>query len=76
MLVLTRKLGERISIGHDVEVVVLKVSGNRVRLGISAPPDIPIQRGNTTGRLDDNTVEAVQSGMGSGQVQVVLCAGV
>ena len=44
MLVLSRKEGERIRIGHDIELVVLKSKGNRVALGISAPKDLPIKR--------------------------------
>lgn len=44
MLVLSRKLDEVITIGEGVEVKVLGVSGNRVKLGISAPVEIPIQR--------------------------------
>lgn len=37
MLVLSRKVGERIVIGDDVVVTVVEVSGNRVRVGIEAP---------------------------------------
>ena len=37
MLVLSRKVGERIVIGDDVVLTVVEVSGNRVRLGIEAP---------------------------------------
>ena len=37
MLVLTRKIGERVMIGHDIEVTVLKIQGNRVKLGIRGP---------------------------------------
>ena len=44
MLVLTRKLRQSIMIGHDVEVSVLAVSGDKVRLGISAPRSIPVFR--------------------------------
>lgn len=44
MLVLTRKSNERILIGNDVEVVVLSVQGQRVRLGIIASPDKTIRR--------------------------------
>ena len=44
MLVLSRKEGERIRIGHDIELVVLKSKGNRVALGISAPKDVSIKR--------------------------------
>ena len=45
MLVLTRKIQERIVIGDDVEIVVLGVQGQRVKLGIQASPDKRIQRG-------------------------------
>ena len=45
MLVLTRKVGERIQIGDNITVVVTKSSGNRVTLGIEAPKDVRIVRG-------------------------------
>jgi carbon storage regulator len=44
MLVLSRKKGERIRIGERVELVVLAVSGSRVKLGFSGPPDVWIHR--------------------------------
>jgi carbon storage regulator len=44
MLVITRKPGERICLGDDVTVTVLEVSGSSVRLGIEAPPEIPVFR--------------------------------
>lgn len=45
MLVLTRKVGERIQIGDNITVVVTKSAGNRVTLGIEAPKDVRIVRG-------------------------------
>lgn len=44
MLVLSRKTDESIRIGNDIEVTVVSVRGNRVKLAISAPKEIPIQR--------------------------------
>jgi carbon storage regulator len=44
MLVLTRKIGESISIGPALEVKVLAVHGGRVKLGFSGPPEIAVQR--------------------------------
>ena len=44
MLVLSRKSGECVRIGQSIEVKVLEVSGNRVKLGFSAPADVAIQR--------------------------------
>jgi carbon storage regulator CsrA len=44
MLVLSRKCGERIEIGHNITVTVVKTDRNLVRLGIDAPRDVPIRR--------------------------------
>lgn len=44
MLVLSRKKGERIRIGDNVEVTVLAISHNRVKLGFAGPPDVWIHR--------------------------------
>lgn len=45
MLILSRKVGERIVIGNDITVVVSRVAGDRVTLGLEAPPDVHILRG-------------------------------
>ena len=45
MLVLSRKVGEKIVIGDNITVVVNRVSGNRISLGIEAPSDVRIIRG-------------------------------
>ena len=44
MLVLTRKSGQGIMIGEDIEVTVLSSNGTKVRLGIQAPADVPVHR--------------------------------
>ena len=44
MLVITRKIGERICLGDDVTVTVLDIVGSSVRLGIEAPKEVPIYR--------------------------------
>lgn len=44
MLVLTRKSNQSIMIGDDIEVSVLSVTGDKVRIGIQAPQDIPVFR--------------------------------
>ena len=44
MLVLTRKTNQSIMIGDDIEVSVLAVSRDKIRLGISAPRDVPVFR--------------------------------
>lgn len=44
MLVLSRKVGERIWIGDEIAVTVVRVSGGSVRIGIEAPHDLPVVR--------------------------------
>jgi carbon storage regulator CsrA len=44
MLVLSRKIGEKVVIGNCITITVVDVKGNKVRLGISAPDDISILR--------------------------------
>lgn len=44
MLVLTRKSNQSIMIGDDIEITVLSVMGDKVRIGIQAPGDVPVFR--------------------------------
>jgi len=44
MLILTRRVGETVVIGDDVDVTVLGVKGNQVRLGVKAPKEIAVHR--------------------------------
>ena len=44
MLVLSRKKGERVVIGHNIYVKVIEVRGDRVKLGFEGPDEVPIHR--------------------------------
>ena len=44
MLVLTRKSKQSIMIGNDIELTILKIEKDQVRLGIAAPSEVPIHR--------------------------------
>ena len=44
MLVLTRRISEKLIIGDDVNVIVLGIKGNQVRLGIEAPKEVNVAR--------------------------------
>ncbi len=59
MLALTRKLGEAITIGADIRVVVLQVKGGSVRLGIEAPRSVSVHRDEVYARiLEQNRLAA------------------
>lgn len=44
MLILSRKIGETIKIGEDIEVAVLGIKGSQVRIGVQAPKNIEVHR--------------------------------
>ncbi|MHB8697730.1 MAG: carbon storage regulator CsrA [Sulfuricaulis sp.] len=44
MLILTRRTGETLNIGNDVQVTVLGIKGNHVRIGVQAPNQVPVHR--------------------------------
>ncbi|NNG60498.1 carbon storage regulator CsrA [Pseudomonas fragi] len=45
MLILTRRIGETIRINDDISIQVLSVSGQQVKIGITAPDDVAVHRG-------------------------------
>lgn len=53
MLVLTRKVGQSIVIGNEIEVVVLEVRGEQVRIGISAPKTVSVHRKEIYEQISD-----------------------
>lgn len=59
MLVLSRKVGDSIKIGDNIEIVVNRISGNRVTIGVEAPKDVRILRGEVEIDLDAKDDQAV-----------------
>jgi carbon storage regulator len=57
MLVLSRKQAERIKLGDSIVVTVVRVSGDKVRLGIEAPPEILVLRDELDGSEEIETVQ-------------------
>ena len=53
MLVLTRRVGEKIIIGGDIEVAVLAVKDGHVKIGIDAPRDVSVNRAEIQERIDN-----------------------
>ena len=53
MLILTRRVGETLIIDDDVEVQILGVKGNQVRIGIEAPDDVSVHREEIYQKIND-----------------------
>jgi carbon storage regulator len=63
MLVLSRKINESVVLGEVIEVKVLEVSGERVKIGISAPRDVSIVRRELLDQVQAENVAAAAAGM-------------
>lgn len=59
MLVLSRKCGERILIGPNIELTVVDIGGNNVRLAVDAPRDISIHREEVYRRIQDEKRQGI-----------------
>jgi carbon storage regulator len=78
MLVLTRKYQEKIRIGDNITITVLRTKGKAVRLGIEAPTNVPVIRGELT--FDHESEEAAEqdatvSSDEAAPVKRLACAG-
>ena len=58
MLVLTRKLGEKIQIGDDISIVIMELKGKQVKLGIEAPANIKVHREEIYQKIQDENIRA------------------
>jgi carbon storage regulator len=63
MLILTRKLGESVTIGDDIKITILGVRGRQVRLGIIAPQKVTIHREEIYFKIQEENKKAASSPM-------------
>lgn len=61
MLALSRKLGESIIINNDIEITVLEIKGDQVKIGIAAPKSVPIYRKEIYVSIQESNKEAASS---------------
>ncbi len=61
MLILTRKIGESITIGEQVKITVLGVFGRQVRLGVDAPPDVLVHREEVYVKIQEENRQALKA---------------
>ena len=61
MLALSRKKGESIVLNNDIEVTVLDIKGDQVKIGISAPKSVPIYRKEVYLQIQESNKESVSA---------------
>jgi len=61
MLALSRKINESIIIGNDIEITVLEVKGDQVKIGINAPKSVPIYRKELYIQIQESNKEAAET---------------
>ena len=60
MLALTRKKGEALVINNNIEITVLEICGDQIKIGISAPKDVPVYRKEVYLQIQKENEEALQ----------------
>lgn len=61
MLILSRRNGEKLIIGDDVELTILGIKGNQVRIGVNAPKDVAVHREEVYLRIQKEKMTEVDS---------------
>jgi len=61
LLILTRKLGEVINIGHEIKIRVLSIKGRQVRIGIEAPKNLEVHRQEVYERIVEENLQAAKN---------------
>ena len=59
MLALTRKKGEALVINNNIEITVLEIRGDQIKLGITAPKDVPVYRKEVYLQIQTENQEAI-----------------
>lgn len=72
MLALTRKQNESIIIGNDVEISILEIKGDQVKVGINAPKSVPIYRKEIYLQIQDANKEAADSQISADTLKKLL----
>ncbi len=68
MLALSRKKGDSIIIGDEIEIVVLGIVGEQVKLGITAPKSIPVHRKEVYAQIQKENIAAASAGSSADKI--------
>ena len=60
MLILTRKQGESVAIGDEIQVTVVEIQGKQVKLGVRAPREVPVHRQEIYEKIQQENIRASQ----------------
>ena len=63
MLALTRKMGESLIVNNNIEITVLEIRGDQIKIGVSAPKDVPIYRKEVYLQIQEENKAALESGI-------------
>lgn len=69
MLALSRKTNESIMLGNDIEITILEIKGDQVKIGISAPKSVPIYRKEIYLQIEESNKEAANAASGFEELQ-------
>lgn len=72
MLVLTRRLNQSIKIGDDIEIMIIEVRGDQVRLGVTAPRDISVHRKEVYLQIQQENLAAAKEAASTDVVTAAL----
>ncbi len=61
MLALSRKKNEAIIVNNNIEITILEIKGEQVKIGISAPKEVPVYRKEVYAQIQDSNKEAVNT---------------
>ncbi len=71
MLVLSRKKGQSIMIGHNIEISIIDVQGEQIRLGINAPRDVTIHRKEVFEEIIQENKQAAATPIGADVIRLI-----